>query len=453
MLMRFNFENFLSFNENQEFSLSPGKAKTHQNHLIESEGAKLLRFGAVYGANASGKSNFVKALHCAQAIVLRGIDSVNCTRNYFRLNESNKQKSTQFEFEIKLDGKCYAYGFKAVLSTKIIEAEWLYETGASGEELIFERVTNPGSFNENFSSLTPEDKNKLNVYIEDISGMTNTLFVSEMARKSIGANTSLAVCRSIFDWFRMQIQVVYPNTELGGLQHFFVEDETIKLAELLEIFDTGITRFKLKDISEEELYANSGVPKKVLDDFFENFAAKNGFNNALMTGPKGIFRICRKDDELEIKKLFFEHGSDHADVEFEYQEESDGTRRLIDLLMIIQKSANTKDKIFIVDELDRSLHPQLSKKFIELFFKVAANTQTQLIITTHESELMDLALLRRDEIWFVERDEQYQSRMFSLDEFKERYDKKVNKAYLEGRYGALPVFRCFESLAEELSNV
>lgn len=93
------------------------------------------------------------------------------------------------------------------------------------------------------------------------------------------------------------------------------------------------------------------------------------------------------------------------------------------------------------------------KKFIELAFKVAANTQTQLIITTHESELMDLALLRRDEIWFVERAEQCQSRMFSLDEFKERYDKKVNKAYLEGHYGALPVFRCFESLAEELSNV
>jgi AAA15 family ATPase/GTPase len=455
MLVRFNIENFLSFGDNQEFSMSPGKVKLQQDHLIEQDGMKLLKFCAVYGANASGKSNFVKAIHCARDLVVRGIDSVNCARDFFRLDKSNKDKSTLFEFEIKLGDACYAYGFRAVLSAKIIESEWLYRIDSKGERMIFERVTAQNSFEHKLENMPAEEQNKLNVYIGDIAGMTNTLFISEMARKKIQPTSPLVVFTEIYEWFDSHIQVVYPNKPVGGLKYFFNEDETSKLANLLGIFDTGITQFKLKEITKDELYSNTSLPAEILDDVCERFAVEKHTKSAILSSPSGIIQFSRQeqgDQATVIKKLFFEHGPDNNDFEFEYHEESDGTRRLLDLLLIILESARTKNKVFVVDELDRSLHPQLSKKFIELFFKVAEGTNTQLITTTHESELMDLSLLRRDEIWFVERGNNYQSRIFSLDEFKERYDKKVSKAYLEGRYGALPIFKSFESYTEAVGD-
>jgi AAA15 family ATPase/GTPase len=129
---------------------------------------------------------------------------------------------------------------------------------------------------------------------------------------------------------------------------------------------------------------------------------------------------------------------------FDYGEESDGTRRLIELLDVIQN--DNKGKTFLIDELDRSFHPQMTKKFIETFFKATKDNDTQLLITTHESNLLDLQLLRQDEIWFVERDKDYASRLYSLDNFKVRYDKKIDKNYLEGRYGAVPLFKNFDLL-------
>ena len=103
-----------------------------------------------------------------------------------------------------------------------------------------------------------------------------------------------------------------------------------------------------------------------------------------------------------------------------------------------------EDMVFVVDELERSLHPKLTSQFLDLFDELHANDKIQLIFTTHESSIMDQNLFRRDEIWFIERDDKNLSKLYSLDRFKERYDKKLSKAYLEGRYGAIPVFSKFD---------
>ncbi len=135
---------------------------------------------------------------------------------------------------------------------------------------------------------------------------------------------------------------------------------------------------------------------------------------------------------------------DQPITDFEFSEESDGTRRLFDLLDIL--ISNEKNKIYVIDELERSLHPKLTYKFLELFFEHLKDNNTQLIFTTHESTIMDQELLRRDEIWFVERNKDNGSHIYSLDRFKERYDKKLSKAYLEGRYGAVPVLKNFSDM-------
>ena len=133
--------------------------------------------------------------------------------------------------------------------------------------------------------------------------------------------------------------------------------------------------------------------------------------------------------------------------DFDFEEESDGTRRLFDLMDMLL--LDKKDVVFIVDELERSLHPKLTQHFVELFNEIHKEQQMQLLFTTHEDVIMDQSLFRRDEIWFVERNIENISHIYSLDRFKERYDKIVGKAYLEGRYGAIPVFKSFSFEEEE----
>ena len=448
MLIRFNVENFLSFNAAQEFSMSPGRVKSFDDHIIKLDEMKLLRFGAVYGANASGKSNFIKAVDTAKQIITRGMKRLIISEKYYRFNSENKQKPTSFDFEIKVGDKCYAYGFKVILSQKIFHSEWLYELTPKGEQMIFERVVKQKSIKYDFPNLSRDDSTKLKVYIDDLNEMPSILMLSELARKNFTETSPLHIFKDMFLWFVKKLVIIYPDTQLGGIRGFFSQRKNIRIAKILEIFDTGITHFRLKEISEDELY-NSRIPKKLLDDIFEDFNT-NKPNSILFNGPNNIFEISKsKNKKILIQKLVFEHGRKNQNIDFEYHEESDGTQRLIELMMIIQESITANDKVFIVDEIDRSLHPQLTKKFVELFFELTNKTKNQLIVTTHESELMDLSLLRRDEIWFVERDEDYQSRIFSLDQFKERYDKKVNKAYLEGRYGAVPVIKSFDTFMEK----
>ena len=124
-------------------------------------------------------------------------------------------------------------------------------------------------------------------------------------------------------------------------------------------------------------------------------------------------------------------------MKFSLGEESDGTRRLLDLLSVLFAR---NGGVFIIDELDRSLHPQLTAHFVKTFLKMAIKKNIQLLITTHESRLLNLNLLRQDEIYFIERSKEGTSNIILFDDFKERFDKKIDTAYLDGRYGAVPLF-------------
>ena len=152
---------------------------------------------------------------------------------------------------------------------------------------------------------------------------------------------------------------------------------------------------------------------------------KNGF-------PYTLEKL--EDGTITVKKLILIH-NEKQKTEFEFKEESDGTRRLFDLIPLIAKF--DKDYTVLIDEFDRSLHPKLTKLFFEIFYSFKTS-KAQLIATTHEVTLLDLNLVRRDEIFFIEKDNDSSSKLFSLSKFKERYDKKINKAYLLGRYGGVP---------------
>ena len=123
---------------------------------------------------------------------------------------------------------------------------------------------------------------------------------------------------------------------------------------------------------------------------------------------------------------------------FEYADESDGTKRLFDLIPLFYESGD--DCVILIDEIDRSLHTNITKRFLEMFYTLTVTEKKQMIATTHDTNLLDLDLMRQDEIWFVERQEDHSSGIYSLNKFRARFDKKIDREYLVGRYGAVPVF-------------
>ena len=178
-----------------------------------------------------------------------------------------------------------------------------------------------------------------------------------------------------------------------------------------------------------------------------NSNGANRHNNTVRMNIDGrLILLSLIDSEPKFREIMFQHFN-IPDAIFSLRDESDGTIRLLDLLSVIFANDSS---IFIIDELDRSLHPQLTAHFIKTFMKIAERKNIQLIISTHESRLLDLKLLRQDEIYFVSRAESGSSVIIPFDTFKERFDKKIDVAYLDGRYGAVPMFNSiFPDLDDE----
>lgn len=142
-----------------------------------------------------------------------------------------------------------------------------------------------------------------------------------------------------------------------------------------------------------------------------------------------------REENINCKTIKFSHEKDN--ISFNLSEESNGTIRLLDLLEVLLSSGG---KTYVIDELDRCSHPNLTYKFVNTFLELAVKNNIQLIVTSHESRLLDFDLLRRDEIWFVNKRNSGESDIYSLEEYNTRFDQKIDKAYLEGRYGGIPVF-------------
>ena len=214
-------------------------------------------------------------------------------------------------------------------------------------------------------------------------------------------------------------------------------------------FDTGISQVKIEEITLDEL--SNALPKSVFDKMMQH--VKNRMEEQeepsfrmTMRSKETFFNIeVEGHSEPKVTTIRLHHNKSF--YEFGFDEESDGTRRLFDLMdMLLNKR---EDVLYVVDELERSLHPKLTERFLQLFMQLHDEQRMQLLFTTHESSIMDQAIFRRDEIWFVERNAENASSIYSLDRFKERYDKVLSKAYLEGRYGAIPVFSTFDFREEE----
>lgn len=439
MLKRFTVENFSSFYNEQSFDLTAGRTEVHPEHIVDFKDVKLLKSSVIYGANASGKSNLVKSIDYAKKIIINGLNKIDTFKKYFRLDPSSSNKPSSFEFELEFNNKFYSFGFSSILKDKLITEEWLYEIGKQKSKMIFQRSSEGIELGKTLQE--KELKSRFEIYRDDMKNQNSQLFLSEIANKDLEIE-EVQIINQIYNWFDEQLLIIYPNDRFKGISS--IDSNLAKtFTKYLSEFDTGVVN--IESIEEDFEISLKDFPEELKNEI-ENDLSKKDVKQVIINkmGLNGSFLTIYKDDnnELKVKKLGLVHGQKFQDV-FELKDESDGTRRLLDFIPLISKF--TENYTIIIDEFDRSLHPKLSKAFFELFYRLN-DSNTQLIVTTHESTLLDLDLVRRDEIWFVEKNESDSSQLFSLNKFKIRYDSKIEKAYLLGRYGAVPIFKTFDSI-------
>lgn len=445
MLIRFKVSNFLSINEMQELSMISSKVRGKREHLSLNRGMNLLRFSAIYGANASGKSNLVTAMDFAQETIIKGLPK-DYRSKYNRTLEDNKEKPSYFEFTIKLNKKIFSYGFEVILSNSSITKEWLCVHNANGtKKEIFYRDLIQREYRILNQSKRSNIIDRIRIYFDDIKNLNSELFLYEMNhnKENLYKNGSdIAEYKDVYDWFFYGLDVNYPDRLFSNYSYFMTESNYDEICEMIKSFDFGITKFRIIDTDREGV-ANI-IPSEVLKDVFadieENIVKANKEGReiedigTLMRGNSEFFFFkVEKDETIKIQTIEFEHGNNGI---YRLAEESDGTRRMLELMEIL--FAKNDNKVYVIDEIDRSLHPDLSRHFVERYFECLGQRNVQLIVTTHELRLLDLNLVRRDEIWFIQKDFNGNSELYSLEEFSERFDKKVVRAYLNGRYGAVP---------------
>lgn len=449
MLAEFKVGNFLSFDEIQTFSMEAGKVRSNIDRVYTDRNFKLLKFMAIYGANASGKSNLVSAFDFAQTVIVKGVPS-NCSNCYCRLNDDNKNKPTHFEFTIKIGTEKYVYGFNLLLDSASFVTEYLkqFRYGKT-YKTIFSRDISKGEYEVDSYFKDSAINNRLKIYAEDIKNDSSILFLRLMNQNKDSLyvdDSDIKIYKFLYDWFRYKLSVNSPTRPITNYSYLTDSEMVSQISRLLSSFGTGVSEFVIADVAEENVAAK--VPKIILQEVKESLNEKNKINaeNNIGSTPVAMLRLAENNsmfiikmdgEKLQYKTLEFKH--ENTDAIFSLEEESDGTIRLLDLIEVLLSKDN--EKTYIIDEINRRFHPLLTYKFVEEYLKLAPTRNIQLIVTTHESKLMDFKLLRKDEVGFIDKDEQGRSTIFSLDSFSERFDKKVCKAYFEGNYGAIPRFK------------
>ncbi len=451
MLIRFSVENYKSFRDRVEFSMVPGRVRSHPTHVVKPASGNdigVLKTGIIYVANASGKSNLINAMWHVQKMVTRGdINGKNIPYHPFRLEDSFDNKPSRFEFEIKVGSRNYAYGF--VADQKAIYEEWLFEINKARDTLIFERKNISAFIFDGFAFKNKEDEQFLTFVARGTS--EKRLFLYECFERNVFRD--LKYIYQIVDvgrWFRNQLQIIFPNSKYRGLELTFdsTSEKSELFAKVLEEFDTGISKLSLIEVDFlKDIQLAETIKNKLIEEIGER-------ESVIVAAPNNKRYKVSRDDSGKILayKLMSAHkNKDGKDIYFELNQESDGTQRLLDIVPGLLELLS-KEKVYVIDEIDRSLHPEITNTFMKMFLSITKNNKSQLVVTTHESGLLNLDLIRRDEIWFTEKNKDGVSKLYSLEEFQPRFDKDIRKGYLIGRFGGIPKIKNMLSTISDIEK-
>ncbi len=436
MILRVTIGNLFSFREDTEICFVAGKSDllpTQVKRAEKRDEISVLKAGLIYGANASGKSNIIKAIHLLQYISLKHIP-INKIEPFKLANMGNK--ASKVEIEIKIGKHYYAYGIEFNRS-EIVE-EWLYQINSRKDTKIFERKTNTDENNSPFGISFKNDEDKQLATFIYKSTPKNTCFLSEYIKRN---GEGIKAINEVYIWLKDNLKIIFPETKYQVLSIRTEKDKLFANAtkQLLRHFNTGIVDIRKKKIAKEYI----DLPKDLVNDILSE--AEPGKSGVLSFDyDYYIFETNKSGITSIYKQITIHAGEGDKEIPFEMNEESDGSLRIMDFIpMLIDMQLN--DAVYLIDEIDRSMHPLLSWKVLEYYLThLTKDKDTQLIVSTHESNLLDLNLIRADEVWFVEKGRDGASHLTSLAEYKPRED--VRKGYLQGRYGAIPFFTPMEKL-------
>ena len=414
VLVEFRVKNFRSLRDEQVLSLVASKDKTLLDSHTQSTGLKaaphLLRSAVIYGANASGKSNLIKALQYMRGVVVESATVIKPGQTYdrlrpFQLDSGSASEPTEFEITFIFEKVRYQYGF-AMTKERIVS-----------EHLLVYKAFKPQKWFERHF----DEKSGKDVYIFG-SGFKGSKNLWEGATRqnslflSMAAQLNSEVLRPVFEWITQRLVIfneispLIPEVAMRMLK----QDEQRK----------AIRQFLLAaDISIADIEV---VTKKV---------SGRTISFDLTTG-----RREEGPTEHEVDELKFHHETESGRAVFDLNDESSGTRNLLFLVGPVMDILN-RGITLVVDELGNSLHTHLVQALIRLFHRPDINVGgAQLIFSTRDASLLDTdGLFRRDEIWFVEKKKDQSSELYGLTEFSPRKNEALERGYLQGRYGAIPI--------------
>lgn len=409
MLIEFRVENFRSIGNEQVFTMEAGRIDSDDNQFprqIHGHQTPILPVSAVYGANASGKSNFVSAIGFMRDAVVHShrvwSPDAGVPRVKFRWG-LKKTEPSLFEITFLIDGVRYQYGF--VANDECFLEEWLYAWPTSRKQTWFERDKDKFKFGDKFPG-----ENRL---IEQLT-RPNSLFLSTAVQNK---HPGLMPIYKVFSHLllmnvggRKESRMPWLNTEQW----------------LSRKIGQGFSH-------QLNLFSN---------DIEKNFEA---FRKLLQEADIGIvdFKIEKNnDDEMGLSKIMVRHQFSGEDAWLPLKEESQGTLTLFRMAPLLLDMLS-KGGVIVIDELESSLHPVLAFKIVNLFNDPETNPKNaQLIFTTHDTNLlgtlMGEPILRRDQVWFTEKDKDGATRLYPLTDYKPRKAENLERGYLQGRYGAIP---------------
>jgi uncharacterized protein len=422
----------MSFRDKTTFSMVKSRELRHKERLarIKEHNLSVLPVAAIYGGNASGKSNFFKALDFLKSLILDSTrPDCRIPVKPFKLAQAKSTDPTEFNIVILFDTDLYEYSV-SLNSERILE-EHLSRIDNNKKTELFARCDNKLIFDENIF-----ESGQINLAWKNTR--MNELFLT----KSVESN--LTIYKPVYVWFRDYLRLIAPNAQYSRIESIMDPENPVNIVmgDMLAHLDTGIIKLGKEEKPYGQFLDEGTDPINFDEHAILTFIEKQKISKAMVGSNTGSRLIVKQEDGALIgKKLCTYHMSEEgSEIRFALQDESDGTQRMIDLLPAFMQLFGNVPRVFIIDELDRSLHTLLSKALLGTYLSICSpDARSQLVFTTHDVLLMDQDLFRRDEMWVTERASTGATSLFSFAEYKDlRCDKDIRKTYLQGRLGGVP---------------
>lgn len=422
MLLEFKFQNFRSFRDETVLSLEATGLSAFKGSLIKYGTKNLLPGIAIFGKNGGGKSNVIRAFWLAVQFIKNAQrtqhENSEIPVNPFALNDYSRNEPTAFEFVYTLDDILYVYGFSAT-KDKIV-SEYLYHSPNGQRALVFSRDY------QKFSFTNKSEKARRTLISETVA--ENQLFFS------VACTMNDSDCIRAMRWFREYVYFSRDYTDISTQIFENIDDKNIinAITSYAKNADIGILdmsfEYKSKDVSFPEDLPE-GIKSALMTLLANLSAGANESEAKLKMGEivaTSFHQGIRKDGKNETYML-------------DVSDESDGTRKLMALAPAIE-TVLQKGGILMVDEIERELHPLLVKYIISKFQSKNTNKGgAQIVFTTHNTELMNLDIIRKDQLYFVDKDSnEGTSELYSISDFSTKTSENIRKGYIVGKYGATP---------------